>query len=79
LQEPVWNAWTTFRVNAPAFRTSKLSNKDDLKPVVRATEIAARAYELYQQRVHCESQADQGWLEAEQEIRGDQAAEKKIA
>jgi hypothetical protein len=49
------------------------------KPVDRTPEIAARAYELYQQRVHGESQADQDWLEAERETRGDQAAEKKIA
>jgi H+-transporting ATPase len=49
------------------------------KPVDRTSEIAARAYELYQQRVHGESQADQDWLEAERETRGDQAAEKKIA
>jgi H+-transporting ATPase len=41
--------------------------------------IAARAYELYQQRVHGVSQADQDWLEAERETRGDQQAGKKIA
>jgi H+-transporting ATPase len=49
------------------------------KPVDRTSEIAARAYELYQQRVRGESQADQDWLEAERETRGNQAAEKKIA
>ena len=49
------------------------------KPVDRTAEIAARAYELYQQRVHGESQQDQDWLEAERETRGDQSAEKKIA
>jgi H+-transporting ATPase len=49
------------------------------KPVDRTSEIAARAYELYQQRVHGESQQDQDWLEAERETRGAQAAEKKIA
>jgi H+-transporting ATPase len=32
-------------------------------------QVAARAYELYQRRVHGESQADQDWLEAEREIR----------
>jgi H+-transporting ATPase len=48
------------------------------KPVDRTAEIAARAYELYQQRVHGESQQDQDWLEAERETRGDQSAEKKI-
>jgi len=79
LQEPVWNAWITFRVNAPTFRTSKPSNKDDQKPVVRASEIAARDYELCQQRVHGESQAGQEWIEAKRETRGHQAAEKKIS
>jgi hypothetical protein len=49
------------------------------KPVDRTAEIAARAYELYQQRIRGESQQDQDWLEAEREIRGDQPAEKKIA
>ena len=29
----------------------------------------ARAYELYQERVQGQSQADQDWLEAEQETR----------
>jgi len=36
----------------------------DLRP-----QIAARAFELYQQRVQGESQTDQDWLEAEREIR----------
>jgi H+-transporting ATPase len=49
------------------------------KPVDRTSEIAARAYELYQQRVHGESQQDQDWLEAERETRGGQPTEKKIA
>ncbi len=39
--------------------------------------IAARAYELYQQRVRGESQADQDWQEAEREIRKDPAAKTK--
>jgi H+-transporting ATPase len=44
------------------------------KKVVDLTpRIATRAYELYQQRVRGESQADQDWLEAEREIRKDQA------
>ena len=42
-------------------------------------QIAARAYELYQQRVRGESQADQDWLEAEREIRKDQAGKTKTA
>ncbi|MGA2987927.1 MAG: DUF2934 domain-containing protein [Terriglobia bacterium] len=38
----------------------------DLSP-----QIAQRAYELYQERVHGQSLADQDWLEAEREIRKD--------
>ncbi len=48
-------------------------------PADRTSEIAARAYVLYQQRVHGESQQDQDWLEAERETRGDAVARKKIA
>ena len=48
-------------------------------PVDLTAQIAARAYELYQQRVHGESQQNQDWLEAERETRRDQPAEKKIA
>jgi len=44
-----------------------------------APKIATCAYELYQQQVHGESQADQDWLEAEREKRRDQPAEEKIA
>jgi H+-transporting ATPase len=40
-----------------------LSKKADLSP-----QIAMHAYELYQERVRGESQADQDWLEAEREI-----------
>jgi H+-transporting ATPase len=39
------------------------------KPLDLTPQIATRAYELYEQRVHGESQADQDWLEAEREIR----------
>ncbi len=39
------------------------------KPRDLAPQIAARAYELYQQRLRGQSQADQDWLEAEREIR----------
>ncbi len=39
--------------------------------------IAARAYELYQQRVRGESPADQDWQEAEREIRKDATAKTK--
>ena len=34
-------------------------------------QIAARAYELYEQRVRGEGQASRDWLEAEREIRKD--------
>ena len=39
------------------------------KPVDLNPQIAQRAYELYQDRVHGQSPADQDWLEAEREIR----------
>jgi H+-transporting ATPase len=39
------------------------------KPIDLRPQIAAQAYELFQQRVHGVSQADQDWLEAEREIR----------
>ena len=40
-------------------------------------QIATRAYELYEQRVRGESPADQDWMEAEREIRKDQAVKTK--
>jgi H+-transporting ATPase len=43
---------------------AKAQTPSDLTP-----QIAARAYELYQQRVHGESQADQDWQEAERDVR----------
>ena len=46
------------------------------KPLDLTPQIAARAYELYQQRVRGESQADQDWLEAERETLNDQAGRK---
>ena len=52
-------------------------------PVDLTPQIAARAYELYQQRVqgetHGETQADQDWHEAEREIRDDRAGHAKAA
>ena len=42
-------------------------------------QIAARAYELYQERVHGESQQDQDWHEAEREFRTDQSGTAKVA
>ncbi|MGD0471465.1 MAG: HAD-IC family P-type ATPase, partial [Terriglobales bacterium] len=50
------------------------SKRLDLTP-----QIAARAYELYQERVHGESQQDQDWHEAEREIRTDQSGPAKVA
>jgi H+-transporting ATPase len=40
-------------------------------------QIATRAYEIYEQRVHGESQQDQDWLEAERETRKDQVEHAK--
>ncbi len=48
------------------------------KPLDLTPQIAARAYELYQERVHGESQQDQDWHEAEREIRTDQSGTAKI-
>ncbi len=49
------------------------------EPLDLTPQIAPRAYELYQQRVQGESQADQDWLEAEREIRSDQKAHARAA
>jgi H+-transporting ATPase len=48
-------------------------------PVAEKDAIAARAFELYQQRVRGESQQDQDWLEAERETHLEEAAKKKPA
>ncbi|MGB8539582.1 MAG: plasma-membrane proton-efflux P-type ATPase [Acidobacteriaceae bacterium] len=48
-------------------------------PVDLTAQIASRAYDLYQQRVHGESQQDQDWLEAEREITSNQPAQPKVA
>ena len=49
------------------------------KPLDLTPQIAARAYELYQKRVEGESQQDQDWMEAEREIRKDQAGHRKAS
>ncbi len=49
------------------------------KPVDLNPQIAQRAYELYQERVHGQSQADQDWLEAEREIRKNSPVQPKPA
>ncbi len=48
------------------------TKSDDLVP-----EIAARAYELYEERLNGQSQQDQDWLEAEREIGKDHAKGRK--
>jgi len=57
-----------YRIFDPT-KPSLLSKKQvDFTP-----QIAAQAYELYQQRLRGESQADQDWLEAERELQNDRA------
>ena len=48
------------------------------KTVDLTPQIATRAYELYQERVHGESNADQDWHEAEREIRKGQVEPAKV-
>jgi H+-transporting ATPase len=48
-------------------------------PVDLTSQIASRAYELYQERVQGESQQDQDWLQAERETRNEQAGHPKVA
>jgi H+-transporting ATPase len=83
----VWGyaiAWALFndRIKLLAYRIfdpvkSPLLAKNP--PVDLSSQIAARAYELYQERVHGESQQDQDWLEAERETRKDQPGRPKVA
>jgi H+-transporting ATPase len=61
------------------FDPSKPSLLGKNPPVDRTQQIAARAYELYQHRVHGESQQDQDWLEAERETRNNPPANPKVA
>jgi H+-transporting ATPase len=50
------------------------------KPLVDLTsQIASRAYELYQERVRGESQQDQDWRQAERETQNEQAGHPKVA
>ena len=49
-----------------------------MPPVDLTPQIAARAYELYQERVRGESQQDQDWLQAEREARSDQTEHPKV-
>jgi H+-transporting ATPase len=47
------------------------------KPLDLTPQIAARAYELYQERAKGQSQQDQDWLEAEREIGNEQAERRR--
>jgi H+-transporting ATPase len=49
------------------------------KPVDINPQIAQRAYELYQERVHGQSPAEQDWLEAEREIQKGPTGRAKAA
>ena len=63
--------WVLDHTKAGATPEARAQNKPAAKvptPSDMTPQIAARAYELYQQRVHGESQADQDWQEAEREI-----------
>jgi H+-transporting ATPase len=61
-------AYRIFDTKAPLLAKGTI----DLTP-----QIATRAYELYEQRVRGKSPADQDWMEAEREIRKDQAVKTK--
>jgi H+-transporting ATPase len=61
------------------FDPSKPSLLGKKPPVDRNQQIAARAYEIYQDRLHGESQQDQDWLEAERETRSNPSASPKVA
>ena len=62
-------AYRIFDPTKPALLTKK--------PADRSSEILARAYELYQMRIHGESEQDQDWLEAEREIGKEQTLRSK--
>jgi len=80
----VW-AFVTDRVKLVGYRIFDPTSAPLLSkaPLDLTPRIASRAWELYQQRVNSEnrgeSQQDQDWLEAEREIRKDQAGHPKVA
>jgi H+-transporting ATPase len=77
----VW-ALVNDRVKLLAYRIldpTKKAIPQTAAPADDTQEIATRAYEIYQQRVHGESQQDQDWLEAERETHLEEAAKKKPA
>ena len=53
----------------PEARAQRKPEPKAQTPADLTPQIAARAYELYQERVQGQSQADQDWQEAEREIR----------
>jgi H+-transporting ATPase len=77
----VW-ALINDRVKLLAYRIFDPIKKTSVETSTRTDEtqaISTRAYEIYQQRIHGESQQDQDWLEAERETRHEEAAKKKAA
>ena len=72
-------ALATDRVKLLAYRIfDRAKNPSSAKKTSDLTsQIAVRAYELYEQRVQGKSPADQDWLEAEREIRRDPALKTK--
>jgi H+-transporting ATPase len=68
-------AYRIFDPTKPPLLAKKLGKMSlDLTP-----KIAARAYEIYEERGHQDGQADQDWREAEIEIRKDEAEPSKDA
>jgi H+-transporting ATPase len=63
----------------PAAVAASASAASIPQPADDTQAIAARAFELYQHRVHGETQQDQDWLEAERETHLEEAATKKTA
>ena len=64
--------WILDHTKAGATPEARAQRKPEAKaqtPADLTPQIAARAYELYQERVQGQSQADQDWLEAERETR----------
>jgi len=72
-------ALATDRVKLLAYRIfDRAKTQSSAKKTSDLTsQIAVRAYELYEQRVQGKSPADQDWLEAEREIRRDPALKTK--
>ncbi|MGA2170749.1 MAG: DUF2934 domain-containing protein [Terracidiphilus sp.] len=69
--EQLYTDWTPAQENT--------LRKPPKEPADDTQAIATRAYELYQQRAHGESQQDQDWLEAVRKTHRDEAARKQTA